>query len=314
MLDGVTLYFQRQYCEGFFCELSRIERRDSNTFTGSLGPLKVFHSPGGISVTGSLAKFLHGENITMLDPAAVGTAVNILGQETGLDMRHGQVCKIEAGKNLFTERPPADYLRLFGYPGRYMRTEYTKAGEVGTVHYYTPKGDYQFILYDKGMEAADRIPRQYRGLNILRAEYRVMHSKGIRRKLGQNLSAYDLGHEDVIEELERQFFEFYYGIPKMGKEFVMADGKITPNRFEKMLAEWFRQNRPKEYREILQSFRMAGNIDKQTMKRIRAKERQGDKGFKWQSTGPLIKELDALLEAGRMGQDKNYPLRLVKTA
>ena len=314
MVDAVTIHFPKKYCEGFSCSFSKIKRQDINTFSGSLGPLKVFHSLAGITITGSLPKYLYGENVTMLDTLTTQVAINILGQETGLNMRHGLVCKIEVGKNLFTQRPPAEYLSLFGYSGRYMRAEYTKPKGTETVHYYNQKGDFQFILYDKGLESTGRIPKQYEGLNILRAEYRAMHAKGIRRKFGQNLSAFDLGQEDVFNELERQFLEFYYSIPKMGKEIIMANGNITSAQFEKIIAERFRQSNPKEYLDILQSLKLQGKIDKVNLCRIRARERQSDKGFKWQDNSPLIQELDTLIKGGKIGQDKYYPLRLVKTA
>ena len=299
MIDGITLYFPNEKINVEKCSLSNLHKQDMNSFTGNLGPLRITQNLGGTTINGSLAKFYFNENVSVMDSKSICDSISILEGKTGLNMKHGLICKLETGKNLFTENKPSEYMKLFGESGRYGRVEYSKGGFVETVHYRTPRGDFQFIAYDKGLESAGNIPERYKGLNILRAEYRILHAKGIRRRFGHNLLAVELCKSDILENLENQFYKFYESIPKAGRGFLMTNKKVTPMMFEKILAEQFRQQNPQEYQEILQSLKSAGNIDKTSMKRIRATARNRNKDFKWQSAGPLIKELDGLVESSR---------------
>jgi hypothetical protein len=172
------------------------------------------------SFFGSLAKYLNGENVSVLTISQVEEAIHKLENDIGISLSTAIVKSVEYGLSIITTKQPAEYLKLFGYPARYTRHEYATMTGVETVTYSTQSGSYQFSVYNKLLEAQRKkkqsIPALFEGANILRLEYKIVRSRGIQAKFGKDLTVYDLFDPTVYRKLQNLFIEAYQTIPKFG--------------------------------------------------------------------------------------------------
>jgi hypothetical protein len=277
--------------------LKDYRRRDTNTGQGKLGNLQVFQSLDGITVRGSIAKYLHGENMTPLNLEGVRKAIEKLETETGLHLGTAVLGSVEIGSTYILKQRPAEYLRLFGDPAIFTKAVYSKAGNIETVGYWTKAGSRKFCGYDKGKEMLDRrekIPPLFDGCNSLRLEYKITRRKGIKAKFGRVLSAYDLFDYDIYRKLQGLFLEAYKAIPKTGRQVYIDTSKpMTPAMMEKLTAEAYRQANQDEHKAALQAAREAGTLTEKSLERIRARDRRQSRDFTISDKNKLIAELDA---------------------
>ena len=144
MIDNVCLKIPRKNGEGIIDHLQDKWRRDINTYSGHIQNMGVFISLDSVIIHGSLAKYLNGENVSNLTRWQVREAIQKLEDEINLSLETAVVKMIECGVSIITTHPPAEYLKLFGYPARYTRHEYATMTGVETVTYSTQSGSYQY--------------------------------------------------------------------------------------------------------------------------------------------------------------------------
>ncbi|MDR0759881.1 MAG: hypothetical protein LBF74_07190 [Treponema sp.] len=267
-----------------------------NTGTGHIGTMRVSHNLDGVIIQGSIAKYLHGENMTPLSRNGVKMAIEKLDTAINLSLSGVAVGSIEIGTSIILRENPGEYLRLFGDMRGYTKTAHSKYGFLKTVSYGTPTGAYQFCAYDKGREMADKkqpIPALFSGKHVLRLEYRIVRRRGIRNKLGQDITAYDLFNYEVYRRLQSLFLEVYQAIPKTGRVVYIDKSKpMTPALLERLQAEQWRQSYPEKYNAVLQSLTESGSLTAKNIERIRAKDRRQGRDFSMSDKSPLIAELD----------------------
>ena len=221
------------------------ERDDVNTWRGRLGNLGIRRNPGGLTIRGSLAKFLKGQNAIPLIREGVREAVGKLEDALGLDLSEARVQSVEFGTTAVLKKCPHEYMRLFGDVPRMGKWVHSVGGQIETVLYNTATGAFQFCAYDKGREMTAKgqsMPELFDQCNVMRLEWRMVRRRGILRRLGRELTAHDLYEYGTYRKLQAMFLEAYKAIPKMGRE-VFADLSkgITPKRWEELQAEAFRQ-------------------------------------------------------------------------
>jgi hypothetical protein len=259
--------------------------------------MKVYQNLDGITIHGSLAKYLQGENMTPLSRAGVRLGLEKLETETGINLAAAVVGSLEVGTSIILKERPSEYLRLFGDPAVYAKMVYSKAGCIETVSFGTPTGAYQFSAYDKGREMADKrqvVPMLFSGQNVLRLEYRIIRRRGIRARFGRDLTAHDLFDYDTYRKLQGLFYRVYKAIPKTGRGCYIDTSKpITPVRLEQLQAEQWRQSYPAEYKASLQALKEAGALTEKNLERIRARDRRQGQNFAISDKSPLILELDS---------------------
>lgn len=234
MIDGVRLHLPRGEAHGLTARLKDYRRRDIHTGTGTIGTMRIYQSLGGITIRGSLPKYIRGENISPLIRREVQEGIEKLENETGLNLKAAVVGSVEVGTSIILKERPEEYLRLFGDPPMFTKTVYSKAGLLETVAYGTPTGYNQFSAYDKGREMADKgltVPPLFEGQNVLRLEYRIIRRQGVRARFGRDLTAYDLFDSAIYRKLAGLFLEMYQKIPKMGRKVYIDTSKpMTPAR------------------------------------------------------------------------------------
>ena len=302
MIDNICIKILRNDCEKLIGKLQDHWRRDINTHSGHLQNMGVFIGLGSTIIHGSLAKYLNGENISTLTLQQVEEAIQKLENETELCLANGIITRLECGVSVITEKPPTEYLKLFGIPARHTRHEYAKITGVETVTYSTETGAYQFTGYDKVAEVLKRkkqtIPAHLENANILRLEYRIVRRRGLQAKFKRDITVYDLFNPAVYRELQNLFIEAYQAIPKFGWQCnIKTDKKITPKKWFELLAEKYRQAFPKECLHLLKVLKEHGALTVKNIERIRAANRAMEKQFVLIDKSPLIAELDSLIRS-----------------
>jgi hypothetical protein len=303
MIDKTKLHIPLRAAQDLTARLTDYRRRDTNTGTGMLGAMRVDQNLDGITIQGSLAKYLQGENITPLSLAGIREAIEKLETETGLLLKGGGgeavVRTVEVGTSVIVKEKPSEYLRLFGDPPVYKKSVHSKDGCLETVAYGTPTGAFQFSAYDKGREMAGKrqaVPPLFSGQNVLRLEYRIIRQRGIRARFRRDLTPYDLFDNDIYRKLQELFLREYEKIPKTGRVcFIDTSKQITPARLEELCAEQYRQLLPLKYNADLQVLREAGAVTDKNFRRIRRKDRQRCRDISISDKSLLIAELDALV-------------------
>lgn len=140
---------------------------------GSLEGLKVSIFTGGISIIGSLSKYLYPNNIYPLDRHSTAEAVEKLSDNLHLTISDAKITGLEFGTQFVMRHKPEEYLRKLGDMPRLQRYHF----EVGTL-YYKPKGKQQlkvFAFYDKKADAAVKgmtLPDGFSDANLLKYEMR----------------------------------------------------------------------------------------------------------------------------------------------
>ena len=139
------------------------------TVTGKAGDYSVLLTDAGISLKGSLPKFLLPTNIHTLSRAGACQAVEKLSDTLHLPIKYAKVTRIDVSTVLLVDRPPSDYYPFLGNKPRYERLQATS----DTLYYNTNKR--QLIFYNKLAEAKAKgvnIPAAFLGENLLRLEAR----------------------------------------------------------------------------------------------------------------------------------------------
>lgn len=269
-------------------------------FSGHIKNLKIMQNLNGVYLQGSIAKYLHGENITPLTRKEVKESLELIQKDTGISFQNSVIISLEIGSSIILSKPVSRYLSLFDYMQKYTRSEHGKIG-LETVTYQTKSGSISFYAYDKIKEVEDKkqkTPDLYKDCHVMRLEYRLKKRQGIKNLFHRDLQPIDLFDYEVYKNLQQQYYEFYTKIPKTGRDvFFTITEPLTPAMVEKLLAETYRQKNPKEYKQLLQTGKDTGFLTEKTLERIRSQERQNSRNFTFTDTNELIIELDEKMQS-----------------
>ena len=275
-----------------------VNKRGADLFTGKIRNLKIWESLDGVFVSGSVAKFLNGENITHLTIETYSDGLKLIENETGLNLHNAILKQCEFGANIVVKNPVSDYLRNFGILPRFGLNTFQTIDGIESVTYSTKSGNREFYAYDKIQEMESKkiaIPEIYEKSNVIRLEYRIKKRAGIKSLLGseKDLTPYDLSDTETYRNLAGQFWTFYDSIPKIGRQVFLAGNKEkTPKELTDILAEYFRQSHPKEYSALIQQCKERGLLSGKSLERIRAIERKNGRNYEFSDTNELIVELN----------------------
>jgi hypothetical protein len=313
MIDNICLKLPRKDNEGILQHISDTWHKDTHTYSGHIQNMGVYLSLDSIIIHGSLAKYLNGENVSMLTREQVGESIEKLELETGLSLAKAIVKSVECGIICTTNEPPSEYIKLFGYPPRFTRHEYATIQGVETITYSTQTGSYQFTVYNKELEVKKKkkqsIPDWLEGANLLRLEYKIVRRRGIQAKFNRDLTAYDLFHPTIYRNLQELFIEAYQAIPKLGRQYhIETLEKVTPKLWTELVAEQYRQNTMSEYMHLLRTLKESGALSDKNFERIRAADRQRERRFRMIDKSPLIAELDGYVMSIRKPLIVNPPM------
>jgi len=301
MFDNITLKINDLPQNFIFCKrVKNSYQNDTNTYRGNLKNMGIYQNHNRLTIRGSLAKYLRGENITPLNREGVKQAVEALEQEINLCLKTAIVCSVEFGTSIIVNEKPFEYLSLFGYINRLKKAEFSEWTGIETVNYFSPTGSYGFIGYDKIKEMQDTnqdIPPLFDKTNVLRLEYKIRKKKGIEEQFKGGLSAYNLFDEVIYLRFKELFHDTYKNIDKMGQlVYAVKSKSIVPSKFVKLQAEQYRQCFPKDFRFSIQQLKEGGKLSTKNLERIRAGNRKLERDIYISEQNALIEELNALVK------------------
>lgn len=300
MIDGMTIWLPddtgRAWHDKAIDEV-QFKPTDDHTFIGHWGNFAISETKHGVTVTGSVAKFVNGQNTGYCMPDKYIGGLDSLGEELHIDLHNGIVRAAEFCITLSTSHPTHEYLELLGdvKGGRLIPTR--TGNPLGTVTYNTPKGGVKFMAYDKAKESVKRkepMPDNYKGCNLLRLELRISGQRKVREWLGagKDLSPYDLLHDDVYSRFGELFLSKYNDIEKVGREVLIGKSKYTARDVYKLGALIAMQYCADRYNAFIASLQATGQLSKDNAKRVRRELRAVAADTETVGNSTLIDELD----------------------
>ncbi|ULQ59177.1 hypothetical protein K7I13_11825 [Brucepastera parasyntrophica] len=180
---------------------------------GNIKNLKIRKLPDNtIFLTGSLPKYLCGQNAVPLSRTGISEAIDTLEHDTGFDLHKSTLVQFEIGNTFPVTHPVNDYLTTFGYVTRFCRHAIGR-NKLETVDYRTKSRT--FKAYDKRSEMLHRkqpIPSVFGKSHMIRLE--LKYARGVKRIFNRPLTPYDLVSTDIYCRLIRLWQGFYFRIPK----------------------------------------------------------------------------------------------------
>ena len=267
---------------------------ETRTF-GSVGGLKVSIYTGGISIIGSLPKFLYGNNVCLFDRHSTQKAIEKLSDIFHINITDADVTGIEFGTNFPMKHKVTDYLSKLGEMPRLSRYHF----EPSTLYYKgrgknTPK---VFAFYDKLSEAEAKgmdYPSGVSGENLLRYEMRL--TGRLKTQLGiADLQASTLYDRTFYRKLVKLYQNSYYSISKnvQLKDNAMSEIKTVSDAINTLMARLLSQTDKAQIVAFLDELRAAQVFnDSKYYTRLKNKINEIATKSDFVVTDELIRELD----------------------
>lgn len=223
MYDKVKLWLDRSVIGGSYptfadC-LSRakeqVDRQTGETKVfGCLEGLKVSMYCTGVSIIGSLSKYLYKDNIYPLDRHTTKEAVEKMSDTLHTDIAKADVTGLEFGTILLLSKPVEAYLQRLGSMPKMQRLHLGK----GTL-YYKSKSKEQpktFAFYDKTaqeLQSGVTLPTGLEGQNLLKYELRL--NRRLAKQLNvREVKASTLTDREFYRALVERWQNAYFSISK----------------------------------------------------------------------------------------------------
>lgn len=261
---------------------------------GSLDGLKVSVFTGGISIIGSLSKYLYSNNIYPLDRHSTAEAVEKLSDNLHLNISDAKITGLEFGTQFVMRHKPEDYIRKLGEMPRLQRYHF----EVGTL-YYKPRGKQQpkvFVFYDKKADAVAKgmtLPDGLSDANLLKYEMRF--NQRLPQQLGvPEVTALTLSDKEFYRQMVRRYQDCYFSISKQNqvKTNIMNEIKTVSDAYDVLVARLINQSDQTLITAYLEELKEAKTFeDRKSYTRLKKKIQdvaaKADLG-----SDELVKELD----------------------
>lgn len=193
-------------------EITDIKTGEIKT-TGNKENLKIYESKRGVTIIGSLPKYLNGDNIGTLDIHSTKSAIEKMSDALHIDVNQAKVTEFEFGKNFFVKYPVQDYLSRMGEMPYLCKYHFNPS-----TLYYQGNGkakSKRFVFYDKLADAKAKgmtFPAM-NGFNLLRYEMRLCGA--IHRQLRVPLVyAKTLYEREFYRIAVKRYQESYFSISK----------------------------------------------------------------------------------------------------
>lgn len=261
---------------------------------GSLDGLRVSLFADGLSLMGSLPKFLYGSNVYPLDIHSTAEVLEKISDVLHMDIADADVRSLEFGTAFQMRHKVSDYLDKLGDMPWKKRCRAT-----ATSLYYRGNGRRQyktFNFYDKIIEAKAKgmdYPSDMELANLLRYEMRLVGSLGKQLK-EPPVKATDLCKRPFYRKVLRLYQDSYYSIKKSKqvKTNVMDDIATVGDAFNVFVARLMSKS-PDEATDFLNELKRVGVFsDRKSYTRLKHKLQDIATKADISVTDELIRELD----------------------
>lgn len=262
---------------------------------GSLKGLKISIYVSGISIVGSLSKYLYPNNIYPLNRHTTAQAIEKLSDNLHIQMKEAKVTSLEFGTQFIMKHPVESYLSKLGNMSKLLRYHFN----VDTL-YYRSKGKQQskvFCFYDKKADAISKgmtLPIGFTESNLLKYEMRL--NGRLPQQVGvPEVIASTLSESSFYRELVKMYQKNYFSISKnkQVKCDVMNEIKTVSDAFDVFVARLISQSDQAEIADFMEELKGAKVFDNRN-NYTRLKKKIQNISNKTGITVPdeLIKELD----------------------
>ena len=230
---------------------------------GSLEGLKVSIFVGGLSVVGSLPKYLYGSNVYPLDRHTTAQAIAKLSDALHLQADKASVTGLEFGTNFLMMHQVPEYLAKLGNMPRLSRYHF----EASTL-YYKGTGKQQpkaFVFYDKMADATAKgieYPKDFKGGNLLKYEMRL--NGRLPYQLGvPEVTASTLYETPFYRMMVKRYQDSYFSIAKLNqiKTDVLSEIKTVTDAYNVFVARLISQTGQTQIGGFLDELKEAGVFD-----------------------------------------------------
>lgn len=243
MYDKIKIWVERCHIGGQYSNIASFldeakEQTDINTgevkMFGSLRGLKVTLYVGGLSIIGSLPKFMYGSNIYPLDMKTTAEAVNKIEDALHLSLDGAKVTGFEFGCCFAMKHRVKEYLDRLGDMPRLQRYRFNQ-----DTLYYKHRGLQQpktLCYYDKIADARKKqmkIPQGLQDANLLRCEIRL--DRRLPFQLGvPEVTASTLCDRQFYKMVMLRFQDAYFSITKTNrlKTNIMSEIKSVSDAYD----------------------------------------------------------------------------------
>lgn len=191
------------------------ETGEVGTLFGEKRGLRVREYLWGLSIEGSLNKWLHEEsNLYDMSLADAGQAIGEISEALHTNLLDASVTGMEFGTNIILTNTVSRYFRLLGEMPRRVRNPLSR-----TSLYYDRRGKRnldQVIFYDKIAQAKKEkisVPERLTGKNLMRVELR--YNGNLANQLGRAVTGDTLLEQLFYKELKSRLIEKYNSIQKL---------------------------------------------------------------------------------------------------
>lgn len=262
---------------------------------GSLEGLKVTIYTGGISIIGSLAKFLYPNNVYPLNRHSTAQAIEKLSDSLHLSVKAATVSGLEFGQAFVMKYPVESYLSKLGNMPKLLRYHF----DVGTL-YYKPRGKQQpkvFAFYDKKADAMAKgmaLPVGFKDANLLKYEMRL--NGRLPQQMGvPEVTASTLSESGFYRQMVKRYQDSYFSISKQNqiKTDVMSEIKTVSDAFDVLVARLINQSDQTQIAAFLEELKEAKVFeDRINYTRLRKKIQAVAAKAGVTVSDDLVKELD----------------------
>ncbi len=262
---------------------------------GSLEGLKVSVYVGGLSVVGSLPKYLYSSNVYPLDRHTTAQAIEKMGDALHIPVGEAAITGIEFGTNFLMMHQVSEYLAKLGNMPRLSRYHF----EPSTL-YYKGTGKQQpkaFVFYDKLADARAKgldYPENLKGANLLKYEMRV--NGRLPQQLGvPEVKAFTLSEKPFYRMMVKRYQDSYFSIAKLNqiKTDVMSEIKTVKDAFNVFVARLISQTDQTQIGGFLDELKEAGVFDdRKNYSRLKNKIKEVATKANITVSDELIRELD----------------------
>lgn len=262
---------------------------------GSLEGMKVSIFMGGLSVVGSLPKYLYGSNVYPLDRHTTAQAIEKMCDALHIPIGDGVVTGVEFGTNFLMMHQVPDYLAKLGDMPRLSRYHF----EPSTL-YYKGTGKRQpkvFAFYDKLADAKAKgmeYPEDMKGANLLKYEMRL--NGRLPQQIGvPEVKASTLSEIPFYRVMVKRYQDSYFSITKLNqvKTNVMSEIKTVSDAFNVFVARLINQTDQTQIGGFLDELKEAGVFeDRKNYSRLKKKIQEVATKANITVSDELMRELD----------------------
>lgn len=230
MIDTVNLMLLEQPEK---CDLSQltnkrtevIEDTGQTIVRGKLSNLKIASSETCLKISGSIPKFLNGNNIQRMNRQDIKAALEAIEDTLSINLSSAFASRLDVAATIIMDYPVKAYYPYFGCCGRSEKMKNKNS-------IYFNLNRKQLIIYDKTKEAKT-IPLEYQGKHLLKYECRFLNALPRQFKRGK-IYAKDLYNPEfysvMVERWKQEFSKIHFIEPYMNPEKI-----TTPKEFKDYL-------------------------------------------------------------------------------